>query len=462
MHTVTLYAGEPNPLEGNYTSPILPTEDKMPWQYDILGDKHILSCTLENENSDIFTKIGDIFKKNKIELPNTDGICKVMNYTNVLGTIMNVFTEGGYFNPSDLIGDFVGITNIGNSFDLGGFAQCNINLPDTKNTLLSKFCESNSTEDRIKNLLLSPAATMASLTVEGLGLPSFSGKENAKPIKKVDEREYPSKMTGKELFREGNDSDGNPVKGGYLLAKAADDPQGSTALAFKTFDKATIVLKTLAATNIGNDEANATALPATKADSIDMEDEIVGLQTRMATDFIQFDSTLTRALQKKVSEIDMKDGGKELMSLARYGAKEKEVANEVFRSKASGLSDIYKGIEEDVKARMASEMLLMTTDPNYIADPSEARLALIKPSQRNAFRYAALIQQEKNKQLKLKYALEIKRKQQIVDLIKKQAQIRASVFRDSAARHELDVLLSKVDESVDLEMNSTNNDRDGG
>jgi len=47
--------------------------------------------------------------------------------------------------------------------------------------------------------------------------------------------------------------------------------------------------------------------------------------------------------------------------------------------------------------------------PNYIADPSEARAALVKPSQRNTFRYTALIQQEKNKQIKLKYALEIKR-----------------------------------------------------
>jgi len=114
------------------------------------------------------------------------------------------------------------------------------------------------------------------------------------------------------------------------------------------------------------------------------------------------------------------------------------------------LSAIYKGIEDEAKARMASEMLLMTTDPNYIADPSEARASLIKPSQRNKFRYAALIQQEKNKMLKLKYAKEIKRKQQRIDLIKKQAYIRASLFRPEIAKHELKHLLSAADKSVEL------------
>ena len=221
------------------------------------------------------------------------------------------------------------------------------------------------------------------------------------------------------------------------------------------FDKPTIVLKTFAAMNLGTDDANATGLPETKADSIDLEDEIVGTQVRMTADLNQFSGTLTRALEKKFSEIDMKDGGEHVMSLSRYDRKEKEKAKEFFRSKESGLSKIYEGIEKEVKSRMASEMLIMTADPNYIADPSEARAALIKPSQRNAFRYAALIQQEKNKMLKLKYALEIKRKQQMVDLLKQQAQIRASVFRDSAAKHELYHLLEKADESVSLEMGTS-------
>ena len=201
------------------------------------------------------------------------------------------------------------------------------------------------------------------------------------------------------------------------------------------------------------DDINETLLPATKAESMDMEDEVVGLQSRMTSDLNQFGDTLTRALQKKFYDMnltlkDTHDGKPHLMSLAHYGRDEKNVTGEFFRSKESGLSAIYAGIEEEAKARMASEMLLLTTDPNYIADPSEARAALIKPSQRNAFRYAALIQQEKNKQIKLKYALEIKRKQQMVDLIKKQAQIRASLFRASAAKHELEHLLKKVDESV--------------
>jgi len=93
-------------------------------------------------------------------------------------------------------------------------------------------------------------------------------------------------------------------------------------------------------------------------------------------------------------------------------------------------------------------MCKLVIKTNYIADPSEARAALIKPSQRNAFRYAALIQQEKNKQIKLKYALEIKRKQQQLDILKRQAHIRASIFRDEIAVHELRHIMMDADANV--------------
>jgi hypothetical protein len=212
----------------------------------------------------------------------------------------------------------------------------------------------------------------------------------------------------------------------------------------------------LIAMNSGTDDINETLLPETKADSMDMEDEIVGIQTRMSADLNQFTDTLTRALQVELAEIPMESGNsRHLISLARYERDEKNATKEFFKDKKSGLSDIYKGIEDEAKAQMASEMLLMTADPNYIADPSEARAALVKPSQRNKFRYAALIQQEKNKQLKLKYALKIKRKQQMVDLAKKQAYIRASIFRASAAKHELEHLLKKADESVKIDGGSS-------
>ena len=52
--------------------------------------------------------------------------------------------------------------------------------------------------------------------------------------------------------------------------------------------------------------------------------------------------------------------------------------------------------------------------------------------------------------LKLKYAKEIKRKQQRIDLIKKQAYIRASVFRPVIANNELDELLKAADATVEV------------
>ena len=76
---------------------------------------------------------------------------------------------------------------------------------------------------------------------------------------------------------------------------------------------------------------------------------------------------------------------------------------------------------------------------------------MVKPSQRNKFRYAALIQQEKNKQVKLKYALQIKRGHQMLGYAKEVAYLKATTFRPEAAKHELKHLLMKADESVKLE-----------
>ena len=431
----------------------VPGEDKMAWELDVLGDQDILSCTLEEGT--IKNKAIEELKK-KMKIPDIDGICEVMNYTDIIGKIIDIFSDDydkHFVDTDELIYAFIGKSNIGRSFDLGGFAQCKIELPKVEDTYLAKLCKRLSDE----NATFSPAAVLTALTVDGAGLPSFSGIENnSESMKKVDDRKYPGGLSGKEIFRESGLGTGNIDDGGFLLGRAKADPYGSTAVALNSFDKPTIVLKTLAAMNSGTDDINETLLPATKADSMDMEDEVVGLQVRMSADLNQFTDTLTRALQSEFAEIPMEEAGsRHLISLAKYERAEKNATTTFFKSKESGLADIYKGIEEQAKAEMASELLLMTADPNYIADPSEARAALVKPSQRNKFRYAALMQQEKNKMLKLKYATIIKRKQQMVDLAKKQAYIRASIFRASAAKHELEHILKKADESVSLSGTTT-------
>ena len=59
-----------------------------------------------------------------------------------------------------------------------------------------------------------------------------------------------------------------------------------------------------------------------------------------------------------------------------------------------------------------------------------------------------------------RYAREIKRKQQMIDLIKQQAYIRASLFRPEVAKHELKHILSAADKSVEL--NTTTPGNNGG
>ena len=505
---VLLAKRPPKPATGKpatFFQPVLGTvfpRELSPWEFDINGTQDILSCTLEDNNDSSNTyKIFDpnewknellimglmkIAKKNAKIKNNSSGICKSINdeailreFNKLLKTAKGVMGLYDYFTdyyqddvnePYDLLRVFIGQDNTGSIFDLGGFAKCETNLPDVvDDTFMANFCKKASEE----NTTLSPMVTWDSFSVDAEGLPSFKGVEKgegnkAMTIKQVKDRNYSSGKDGKYIYTDtGSSTNGDP-DGGVILADAKNDPYGSTAVALNSFDKSTIFLKTLAATTLEDNkthkpslDAGAIRLPDTHGDSIDKVDEVVNLQVRMTADLNQFADTLTRALQKEFSEIDLQpkkkdgtpdttDGKPHLMSFARYQYEEKKAARKYFKSKKSGLAKIYEGIENEVKAKLASQMVLMSTDPNYIADPSEARAALIKPAQRNKFRYAALIQQEKNKQLKLKYALEIKRKQQMIDIIKQQALIRASLFRYETVRHELAHILSKVDESVSL------------
>ena len=454
------------------------TEDLNKYELETQGDSYLMSCDWEegnNPTNDIEHILMGVLNKSNSR-SKADGICKNLNKEDLLkdpvfGLVLNQmkpFYEYVIDNKRKVGGgvdqnytytvnpfvefDFVGKDKVGSSFDLGAFAKCEINQEEIASMIISKFCAGKG------GLPFSPAATLTANTVDAMGLPSYGGKDGDKnnTIKKVADRHYPSKdknITGKILYEDnGTGINGNP-DGGILLAEAKEDPYGSTATALNSFDKATLVLKDLALKNFGTSDVNVTTLPATKAQSMDLEDEIVQMQTRMDADLNQFNDTLTRTLRKEILDktlITRSKNDDTLVSQPYYAMREKKTTSDFFKSKVSALSAIYKGIEDEAKARMASEMLLMTTDPNYIADPSEARAALIKPAQRNKFRYAALIQQEKNKMLKLKYAKEIKRKQQRIDLIKKQAYIRASVFRPVIANNELDELLKAADATVEV------------
>ena len=462
-------------------------ENLTKYEYETQGDSYLQSCDWEDESGATsvsgqkspipaqfsIENIVEGIIHNTTKMSKGDGICKNLNKekllsgnaTGVLGKILLSFISGmtevykeshklknddSYIYNAEGIAKFIGQDRAGSSFDLGAFAKCGVKQEKIEDMMLSKFCAGD------ENLSTSPAATLAAHTVDAMGLPSYGGKngDTSTRMKKVADRIYPSGRTGEELF-----GDENGTNGGFLIEEAKNDPHSATAVALNSFDKATIVLKTLALQDLNSSDLNTTRLPATKAQSMDEEDEIVQMEVRMNADLNQFGDTLTRALRKEILKQTSIKGPKgtqqDLASQALYEMREKNVTGNFFKSKISGLSAIYKGIEDEAKARLSSEMLLLTTDPKYIADPSEARAALVKPSQRNKFRYAALIQQEKNKMLKLKYAREIKRKQQMIDLIKQQAYIRASIFRPDIAEYELNVTLANADASVELNTTGT-------
>jgi len=406
------------------------------WKFDLEGDKALMSCTLQEFD------IASILQAN---IPKTDGICSVINYESggfdFLGVLLG-FLGGN----NDLIGEFIG--DVGSPFDLGGFAKCEMNLPDIQTSALANFCKSINDE---VNITLSPISTWAVNSVDGEGL--IAGGQKNDKVKTVSERLYPSGLTGTDVYETYATSEGEDIEGGFLISKIEDDPQGSTAVAFNSFDKATLVLKSLAVKTKGTDDTSVVQLPKTKGASLDLEDESVQIQTRLNADIHDFSDTLTRKLRADyINPAKIEIGsGDTMLTLAEYRAKEKNVTADFYEDKKSGLAAIYEAVENEAKAKLASAELLMTADPNYIADPSEARLRYIKGSQRNAFKYAAIIQQEKNKQMKLKIALELKHKKQLIDIAKRQAQIRSRIFRDDIARNELALLLAAVDEAIDYD-----------
>jgi hypothetical protein len=435
------------------------------WELEVSGDEDLMTCTLQDNNALdglIGKKIDQLIQKGKDSVNKTlatNGICSAVNYSNSGVDIFKLFSSS--WGGNGFIRDFIGKENVGNPFDLGGFAKCKVDFDWMKNSTLGKLCSGEKDDTP-----LSPPLVLAANSVEGEGL-FAGGMDRSKSTIPVEKREYPSGLTGKDLY-----SRYKGKEGGYLIASAEEDPYGSTAVAMKTFDKASIVLKTMAlksrrgssgkgkrkvgaSNDFGADNADLIKLPPTKAKSLDLEDETVQYYTKLDPDLNEFKDTLTRRLRKIYttnSSKGIKIGeGKKMISLAKYRDREKNATAKFYKDKKSGLASMYEAAETEAKAELASELLLMTADPNYIADPSEARLQYIKDSQRNAFKYAALIQQEKNKQLKLRIARKMKHKKQMIDMVKRQAEISASLFRDDIARHEIKKLLKAVDESVKYE-----------
>jgi len=423
-------------------STTLPVVNSIDWKLSIEAQSSIMQCTLQREPWDL---LGTTDMQ--------DGFCQLVDRAmqkDILST-QNTFVTTSYLLP--YTGTFIN-DNFGSSFDLGGYAACGLDgvLPLSQ-TILGQYCKGE------ESPTLSPTLITAENSVDAEGIMGI-GLANQSTIKSATQREFRA-ISGKSLYALHND-----IEGGALIAEMVVDPLGSTATAMNSFDKATLILKELALKSSG-DANTVIPLPKTKAQSIDLEDEMVNLLVRNHPDLYTFVNTLTRRLMNvitvpsKILEVAHNKGYKDAyghsigkissLSLRQYEVIEQNLTAAFFRNEKAALVDIYKSIEYEAKAKYASEALLMSESDNYIMDPSEARVKYIKDTQKNAFRYAALLQQEKNKALKLRIALEIKRGKQRIDMAKDMAAIRASRFREDIAKHELDVLLSAVDETINYE-----------
>lgn len=437
------------------------------WQEEVAGENLMLECTIPDISWGVDVKV--------------NGICEMLgvNRGSALSSIFDSLGRLGLEVPSE-VRNFVrddGSVNVGNlstiNAALGGFGydassylgrisifsgvfgqqsliSCKTNAVALANNFLDNLC------GNIDKLVLDPAMSMITYSIDTDGFLPNQGSGETVPIY---ERKYAGGLTGKDLYDE---HDG--VAGGMAHYAAHEDPSGAVAKSLESFDKPEMILSDMAY-KLGKDgDASAIQLPATKAKSIDDEDNIAKQQAADYPNFQEISDSIAKILRKgyleeigeKVSTPDNDCTG-EIKTLAAYKKEEDKLTTyylldqdgEYMGKGKLNLETIMKQIASYVKADYASKHLLLTADPAYIIDPSEAMVSRIAKEDKLDFRYAAFVQQEKNKEVKIASALILKKLNEYLEIIKKQARIKASIFRDDLAKCEIEDLLKSVDESID-------------
>lgn len=411
------------------------------WELDIAGESVFANCTLNQDPAEMAKKAAR-------------GICQKIEEEEALADskavlaralLMTIYTDDTTYIRDAAYDEIIKRT--GTSFDLGGLATCNLDYTPITKTPLAALCQHRA------NAVLSSTLVWATQSVDAAGIFGGTGAVSKDAYVSPDKRIYPSGITGDELYKKHEylDAAGNThtVQGGYMLGKLVENANGEEARSITANDKASLVLSDFSLKTLKTSNPNAIKLPATKADSIEEVDSAVQALMRLDIDFNEFTDGLARMLQMEYKkEIIVGADCDTMMTLAEYRNKELNVSAEFFKSTASGVPKMYETIIDEAKAKMSTELLMLTTDKDYIFDPSEARLAYISDEYKVAYKYKALIQQEKTKKMQYKISQEAKARKELLDLAKKQAQIKSRIFRDDIAECEIERLLGAVDQTI--------------
>ena len=386
------------------------------WQIDLLGDAALLECTTPDYT---LGEILDIDSK---------GICGIYESPS-LANILVAATAAGISSGSLAAFGASLLSNVDTTFNIGGAARCSIKgagigspLEDFCNNIVGKGLDIPVTADVIWGVFSTGA----------MGALLDDTEQEAK------DRKFPSGLTMNAMYG---------VNGGKQINNIIADPQGATAIAYRDFDKAGMVLGDLALKMSGTGTANLVKLPPTMMDKISKEEKTVRMESLLQIDWPVYVKDSTYSLKKIYKNIPV-GSSPSMISLAEYAKKEKVKAKTFFTEDNVALSTYKENEKKIIAARLASDLLIKTSKKGYISDTSEARKQFIADEQKIAFTYASIIQNEEDKKLKLQYALEWKSAQESFELMNQLVAIKASIFRDDLAKDEIARLLTAADSTI--------------
>ncbi len=261
-----------------------------------------------------------------------------------------------------------------------------------------------------------------------------SSKATPKPLKDI---LYPSGKTMDYI----EDKDG-----GIISKTARENPNSSTAKAYRELDVATLEMKKLTAQNVKTNDDNEAlneskySLPPTPLKVMEVENEFASQQSDTYVDLNSLQKYIIKGAREKYAKIKAD-------TLADYYKQEKKVFSEYVKS-----TDRIAKARLFVKARIEDKYSLLLFnkkgDSGYLPDISEERAKNINPEKRNQYRFNSMLQMNENAVMKGEMAIEKEEWFESIDRTVDRAYSASSLFRGDIAKKEIDDMLKAVDSAI--------------
>lgn len=270
------------------------------------------------------------------------------------------------------------------------------------------------------------------LEVEGAngGVSTTSGEKD------LGEKTFPGGITGEELY--------SGTDGGKIYENMKKNLDGADAMAVKTNNKNTLILKEMALKLNNTTDENTIHLPQDKLAVIKAEDVAANIVALGGVDHFALTDYLVKEARKTFAGITAD-------SLDEYYKKELQAYLAMIKSDTNVGTKIVSIKENAMRAigyRYEMKLLSLKKDPNYIFNPSYTAEVFTKEEYKDDFKARSLFQMNEEAAIKSDMAKEKRRVSMLIDKTVQEAYYLASIFRADIAKKEVDEILKAVDKSI--------------